>query len=154
MAKEKGVTPEKLRTIIIDEHSKKIDEEVSKGMLTKEKAVTFKDNLKVKMQNWDGTLKNPQHFNPIYSILKDKLGLTDAQLDSAKESKKTAFDLANVKGINAAQLKSMIIDDQSKRIDEAVTKGMLTKEKAITVKEKLKTKIENWDGSLEHKNKK
>ena len=45
----------------------------------------------------------------------------------------------------------MIIDAQSKRIDEWVTNGKITKEKAATVKSNLKTKMKNWDGDLKHK---
>ncbi len=74
--------------------------------------------------------RNKKDINPIYSILKSKLGYTDDQIKEAVKAKKTAFDLAKDKNISADQLKTMIIDEQSKKLDEAVSNGKLTKDKA------------------------
>ena len=152
LAKEKGKTPEELKAMIINEQSKRLDEWVAKGKMTKEKSVIAKDNLKAKMQNWDGNLKSKGHnkekFNSVKLVLKNNLGFTDAQIDDAVNSGKTAFDLAKEKGKTPDQLKAMVIDERSKRIDEAVAKGKIEKEKAVTIKANLKTRMENWDGSL------
>ena len=90
--------------------------------------------------------------NSIYSTLESKLGFTKAQIQDAAKSGKTAFDLASEKGVTADQLKSMIIDAQSQNIDKMVSKGKLTQDKANTMKANLKTKMQNWNGNLGHKN--
>lgn len=95
--------------------------------------------------------KHGAHKNPVYSVLKDKLGFTDTQIADAEKSGKTAYDLAKTKGITKDQLNTMIINAQSKFIDNAVTDGKLTKEKADAIKANFKTRMQNWDGSLRHK---
>jgi hypothetical protein len=92
-----------------------------------------------------------QRAGSIYSILKNNLGFTNEEIESARNSGKTAFDLAKEKGKTPDELKTMIIEAKSKGIDESVTKGKITKEKAVTIKTNLKTKMQNWDGSLKHK---
>ena len=160
LAKEKGKTAVQLKAMIIDAQTKRIDEAVTNGRITKEKAVNIKANLKIQIENWNGSLNHKGHnkghnkgqFRVINLVLKNNLGFTDAQIKDASNSGKTAFDLAKEKGKTPAQLKVMIIEAQSKRIDEAVTKGKITKEKAVTIKSYLKTKLQNWDGNLQHKN--
>ncbi|WML32806.1 hypothetical protein [Clostridium sp. OS1-26] len=155
LASEKGVTADQLKSMIIDAQSQNIDQMVSKGKLTQDKANTMKANLKTKMQNWNGSLKQAEHkkegSNPTYSILESKLGFTKTQIQDAAKAGKTAFDLASEKGVTADQLKSMIIDAQSQNIDQMVSKGKLTQDKANTMKANLKTKMQNWNGSLGHK---
>ncbi len=155
LASEKGVTADQLKSMIVDAQSQNIDQMVSKGKLTQDKANTMKANLKTKMQNWNGSLKQEEHkegrSNPIYSVLESKLGFTKAQIQDAAKSGKTAFDLASQKGVTADQLRSMIVDAQSQNIDQMVSKGKLTQDKANTMKANLKTKMQNWNGSLEHK---
>ncbi len=158
LAKEKNITADQLKTMIIDAQSKSIDAAVTSGKLTQDKATTMKANLTTKIKNWDGSLKHEGqekgkmkgNFNPANSILKNNLGFTEAQIKDAAKAGKTAFDLAKEKNITADQLKTMIIDAQSKSIDAAVTSGKLTQDKATTMKANLTTKIKNWDGSLKH----
>lgn len=95
--------------------------------------------------------KHNGHAGSINLVLKNNLGFTDVQIDSARSSGKTAFDLAKEKGKTPDQLKAMIIDTKLKHIDEAVINGKITKEKADTVKTNLRAKMQNWDGSLKHK---
>lgn len=97
------------------------------------------------------TCKHNKHQGSVYSILKNNLGFTDVQINAARSSGKTAFDLAKEKGKTPNQLKAMVIDAGSKRIDGEVTNGKITKERADTVKTNLKTKMQNWDGNLKHK---
>ena len=61
MAKEKGKTPDQLKAMIIETQSKHIDEGVTEGKISKEKAVTIKSNLNTKMKDWDGSLKHKDH---------------------------------------------------------------------------------------------
>ncbi|GIM29144.1 hypothetical protein CPJCM30710_18100 [Clostridium polyendosporum] len=152
MASQKGITADQLRSMIVDAQSQKIDQMVTNGKLAQDKANTMKTNLKTKIQKWNGSLKQGKHAtNPIYLVLESKLGFTKTQIEDAAKSGKTAFDLASQKGITADQLRSMIIDAQSQKIDQMVTNGKLTQDKANTMKANLKAKMQKWNGSLAHK---
>jgi hypothetical protein len=83
--------------------------------------------------------------------LKNDLGFTDAQIESAKSSGKNAFDLAKEKGITSDKLKALITAQKTKKIDEEVASGRLTKEKGEEIKSKMESRIAKWDGSLKPK---
>jgi hypothetical protein len=157
LAKQKGVTDDQLKTMLIDAQSKKIDQKVSEGKLTQEKANAIKTNSKTRIQQWNGSLKqknsNKHYSKSAYQVLKDKLGFTDAQIKDAANSGKTAFDLVATKGVTADQLKSMIVDYQSQKIDQKVSEGKITPDKAKTIKANLISSIQKWDGNLNYKNK-
>lgn len=152
LAKQKGISEDQLRSMIVDAQSQKIDQMVSKGRITKDKAATMKADLKTNIQKWKGGLMQKKHgFNPAYSILEGKLGFTKEQIDDAAKSGKTAFDLAKQKGVSESQLRSMIIDGKSQKIDKKVSEGRITKDKADAMKANLKTRIQKWNGCLDCK---
>lgn len=155
LAKTKGYTPEQLKTILIDEQSKKIDEELKAGKVTKENAVTMKNDFNAKIQKWDGSLKHKEGYGgkhkSAYKVLKDKLGYSDSSIEKAVKEGKSAFDLASEKKVTPDQFKEMVIEEQSKRIDSAVSDGKITKEEGESRKSKLKLHMQNWDGNLKHK---
>lgn len=149
LAKEKGKTSADLKNMLIEEQSKNIDQKVSEGKFTKEKADTIKIGMKTRIQKWDGNLnKGSSHHK--HSVLETQLGFTTEQIDAAAKSGKTAFDLAKEKGKTPDQLKSMIIEQHSKGLDQMVKDGNMTKEKAATIKTNMTAKIKIWDGSLNH----
>lgn len=147
LAKEKGKTADDVKNMVIQEQSKHIDQKVSEGKLTKEKADAIKINMKARIKTWDGKLKSSHHQ---HSVLENQLGFTKAQIDDAARSGKTAFDLAKEKGKTPDQLKSMIITTHSQELDQMVKDGKMTKEEADTIKTNMKEKIKIWDGSLNH----
>jgi Protein of unknown function (DUF2680). len=152
LAKEKGMTEDQLKSEIVATKSKKIDQMVTEGKITKDEATAIKTNLSTKIRNWNGSLNHHKggHFKTIYSILENK-GFTKAQIDDAAKAGKTAFDLAKEKGMTEDQLRTAIIDAKSKKIDQMVTEGKITKDKADTIKSNLSNKIKQWNGSLVHK---
>jgi len=153
LASEKGMTADQLRAAIVDAKSQKIDKMVIDGKITKDEATAIKSNLATRIKRWNGSLKQHKegYHNPAYSVLENKLGFTKAQIDDAAKAGKTAFDLAKEKGMTEDQLRSAIIDAKSKKIDQMVTEGKITKDKADNIKSNLTTKIKEWDGSLVHK---
>lgn len=80
------------------------------------------------------------------SLLKNKLGLTDADINSARNLGKTLYELAEEKGLTADQLKSALYEERAKAIDDAVSKGTITKEQGDTLKANLKSNIGNCAG--------
>ena len=152
LAKEKGMTEDQLKKAIVDEKSKKIDQAVTDGKISKEKADTIKAKLSTRMQEWDGNLKQHKggHLKPIYSILESK-GFTKAQIDEAAKAGKTAFDLAKEKGMTPDQFRSEIVSAKSKKVDEMVSSGKLSAEEAKTMKSDFANRLQKWDGALTHK---
>lgn len=152
LAKEKGMTEDQFKKAIVDENSKKIDQLVADGKITKEKADTIKANLPTRIKEWNGSLQHRKggHLKPIYSILESK-GFTKAQIDEAAKAGKTAFDLAKEKDMTPDQFRSEIVSAKSKKIDELVSSGKLSAEEAKTIKSDFTNRIQKWDGALTHK---
>jgi hypothetical protein len=74
-----------------------------------------------------GKIAGFRGFDIITNILKGK-GVTDTEITNAVNSGKTIYSLAEEKGITTDQLKSSILEEKIKLIDDAVAKGTLTKE--------------------------
>lgn len=71
-------------------------------------------------------------------ILKDKLNLSDEEIDKARLEGKTLYDIANEKGVSHDDLKNAMLDSKYKAIDNAASQGTITKEQADSYKETLK----------------
>ncbi|MGO5076042.1 hypothetical protein ACTQ4K_19345 [Clostridium sporogenes] len=80
------------------------------------------------------------------SILKDKLKLTDKDIETALKSGKSMHDLAIEKGIKEEDFKKAMYDAKIKVIDEDIKKGDITKEEGENIKAKIKTNIDNCNG--------
>ncbi|AJA46331.1 hypothetical protein CPAST_c02310 [Clostridium pasteurianum DSM 525 = ATCC 6013] len=78
----------------------------------------------------------------------DKLGITREELEEARGSGKSFFDLAKAKGHSESEVKKIMIEDRNNYIDQAVKDKKITKEKADQIKNIVNEKIKNWDGNL------
>lgn len=153
LAKDKGYTPDQVRNMLIEIRTECINEAVTSGKLTKEKADELISKAKEQVSKWDGSMKyfnhndknkNCEEFFPI-----KELGLTKEDIAAAKKSGKTIFDLAKEKkGMTPDQVKAALIKSETDEINKRVSEGKLTKEKADIIIEKVKERIEKWDGSL------
>jgi hypothetical protein len=95
--------------------------------------------------------KETRHFSHSASrILENKYGIKAEDIEKAKTSGKTFFDLAKEKGLNEADLKAAIIAPRLKALEEAVNTGELSNEKAEEIKTKTKENIQEWDGKIEN----
>lgn len=82
----------------------------------------------------------------------EKMGIKKEDIENAKKSGKTMFDLAKEKGYTEAQVKEMIIKDRTEAINKAVEGGKLTKEEAEVKIVNMKEKVSKWDGTIkDHK---
>ena len=77
-------------------------------------------------------------YDYVTSILKNKLGLTDKEITDGLNSGKTIYALATEKGMTKEQFQAALLEEKSKAIDEAVTKGTMTKEQGDALKSDLK----------------
>lgn len=107
-----------------------------------------KDQLKT--QDHAKCKRKHNHFlHSSLAILKNKHGLTAEEIDKAKASGKTVYDLAKAKGVSVEDLKVSMLAPKLKAIDEMVGTGELTQEKADAMKNKLKENLDAWDGKIE-----
>lgn len=86
-------------------------------------------------------------YDYVVSVLKDKLKLTDKEINDAINSGKTPYNLAIEKGLTADEFKNAMLDQKIKAIDDAVSKGSITKEEGERIKNTIKTNIQNCDGT-------
>lgn len=81
------------------------------------------------------------------AILK-KLGLTEPEIISGRESGKTLFDLTKAKNLTEDGVKKIIIEEITTSINNKVSLGKISKEDGAKILEKKVLRIKNWDGSL------
>jgi ribosomal protein S20 len=95
-----------------------------------------------------GRITAMRGYDYITDILKNKLGLSDADVKSALDSGKTPYEIASEKGLNQDELKKALLEERGKSIDDAVSKGTITKEQAEDLKQKLEANIESCQGNF------
>lgn len=88
------------------------------------------------------------HNNRIYTALKSKLNLTDKDLEEARLKGKTAFDLANERGISEEGLREYIKNQAVNSIDSIMSKGLMPRTLGERIKKKAILKISTWNGQL------
>lgn len=95
-----------------------------------------------------GRMTSMRGYDYISNILKNNLGLTDTDITNATNSGKTLYELAVEKGMTEDELKSLLIEEKTKSIDDAVKKGTITKEDGEILKSNLNTNIRNCTGNF------
>lgn len=85
-----------------------------------------------------GRITNLRGYEYLVSVVKDKLKVTDADLDKAREDGMTISEFAEEKGLSHDDLHDALVDAKTKAVDEAMTKGTITKEEGDTLKEAIK----------------
>lgn len=95
-----------------------------------------------------GRITSMRGYDYISNILKNKLGLSDTDISNGINSGKTLYDLAAEKGMTDEELKAALLDERTKTIDTAVSKGTITKDEGETLKENLKTNMSNCTGNF------
>ena len=93
--------------------------------------------------------KDHRGFSPKKLASIKELGLTEKEIIAGSKANKTLFDLAKEKkGLSSEQVKSILIKRRTEAINQKVSEGKITKEKAEVIIPKMKNRIENWDGNL------
>jgi len=87
-------------------------------------------------------------YDYVTSVLKNKLGLTDKEITDGLTSGKTVYDLAKAKGMTEEQFQAALLEEKSKALDAAVTKGTITKEQGDTLKATLKANQSTCTGNF------
>jgi lipoate-protein ligase A len=153
LAKAKGYTPEQVRSKALMIKTDALNKAVSEGKITKEKAEDIKKRITERTNKWDGSLdfhkgKHKRDFSRKLADIKE-LGITAEDIDEARKSNKSIFDLVKEKkGLTADQVRDSLIKMKEKDLKEDVSEGELTQEKADEIFKKYCTKIKGWDGKF------
>ena len=86
-------------------------------------------------------------YDYVESVLKDNLGMTDAEITAWLNSGKTMYALAEEKGMTVDQLRAALLDERNKAVDKAVTDGTITNEEGAKLKETLKNNLDTCTGA-------
>lgn len=95
-----------------------------------------------------GRITSMRGYDYVSSVLKNKLGITDKEINDGLNSGKTMYELAKDKGMTIDEFRTALIEEKSKSIDEAVSKATITKEQGDSLKEKIKNNISNCNGNI------
>lgn len=107
-------------------------------------ATTENANLETVTQRLGlGRITSMRGFDYITNILKDKLGMSEAEITDGMNSGKTGYDLVVEKGMSEEEFKASLTEEKTKAIDGAVAEGTITKEEGENIKANLKTNMEN-----------
>jgi hypothetical protein len=85
-------------------------------------------------------------YDYVETILKDKLGITDAEITAAFDAGKTMYDLAKEKGMTEDEFKTALLEERNKAIDKAVAAGTITIAEGDSIKETLKINMDTCTG--------
>ncbi|MDP4090963.1 MAG: hypothetical protein Q8930_17070 [Bacillota bacterium] len=88
------------------------------------------------------------HNDRVIRLLKDRLHVSDSEIEKARAEGKTAFDLARARGMKEEELRECIIYDAAKAIDNLSSSGIMPKFLTDMIKSKARAKIQVWDGKL------
>ncbi|MBM7865622.1 DUF2680 domain-containing protein [Heliobacterium gestii] len=156
IAQTKGVAKADLVAKTVEGAQARLDEAVSNGKLTAEKAAQLKETMKqhietfVDMKRGDkgkGGFHAPGGVNPFQQVA-DVLQMTQDELKAELKAGKSLEEIAQAKGVAKEDLKAKLLETANANIDKAVADGKLTAEKADQFKANLEKRIDNM---LSHK---
>ncbi|MCE5219779.1 MAG: hypothetical protein LLF98_00535 [Clostridium sp.] len=93
-----------------------------------------------------GRITGVRGYDYVESILKNNLGMTDAEITAGLNSGKTMYTLAEEKGMTEDQFKAALLEERNKAVDKAVADGTITNEEGVSLKETLKNNLDNCTG--------
>lgn len=153
--KEKGLTLEQFKAKLLDALYAKIDEAVKSGKITTDRANLLKQNIKQKIDSWDGktpffgfkdkALSRGFFGLDMMSDIASVLGMTKDGLLNELKNGKTLQDILKAKNISEQDFKNKLIAMETAKIDKLLSDGKITKDQADKMKEAITTKITNWD---------
>lgn len=150
-AKQLGVDPAKLNDALKQALANRIDEAVEDGALTEEQGEAMKQRLEADdFPLFGGPLLGHPHRGGFgFRALRDldvaanHLGVTEAELRDALREGKTLADVAKDEGKAVDGLVEAIVAATTKRLDETVADGRMTKAQRDEIAQGLKERTED-----------
>lgn len=90
-----------------------------------------------------GRVTSMRGYDYASSVLKDKLKMTDEEINKGLDSGKTMSELAKDRGMTIEEFRKALIDEKSSAIDKAVSNATVTKEQGDLMKDRIKNNINN-----------
>lgn len=90
-----------------------------------------------------GKITGMRGYDFMTNILKNKFGISDSDISTARDSGKTIYDIAKDKGITEDQFKSAMVEERTKAVDEAVKNGSIAEEQGENIKSNIKENSSN-----------
>ncbi|MBU5483594.1 hypothetical protein KQI86_04580 [Clostridium sp. MSJ-11] len=82
-------------------------------------------------------------YDMMTSILRDKLNMSDKEIEDALNSGKHMWEIAEEKGMSNEDFKNAMVEGRTKAIDEAIKNGTITKEEGERFKEDFDNYIDD-----------
>ena len=111
------------------------DQHMGKGTQTQKNSSHQKSGLK--------KITGSRGYDFIKIILKEKLGMTDDEIQAGLDSGKTMHDLAIDKGMSEDEFKNALIEEKNKAIDKAISDGTITQDEGDSAKNIIKNNAAN-----------
>ncbi|MZP29789.1 hypothetical protein GTO91_08730 [Heliobacterium undosum] len=152
IAQAKGVAKEDLVAKMVAAAQARLDEAVSNGKITAEKAAQMKEAMKKRIEasvdkkpgdkagfRAPGGFAGSNHFQ----VAADLLQMTKDELTTELKAGKSLEEVAQAKGVAKETLKAKLIESSKADIDKAVADGKLTAEKAEQAKTNLEKRVDD-----------
>lgn len=151
VAQHLGISSKKLTDAVKAAEIDQVDAALKAGRITQAQA----DALKARIESGDTPLLGPGFFGHGFfrhgmglrgdhlSAAASYLGLTEAQLHTQLEAGKSLAQIAKDQGKSVDGLKNAILTAAQKRLDQAVANGVLTKDQATQLLDRLKSKLDD-----------
>lgn len=150
-----GISEDKLSTAIKDSELEVLDEAVADGSLTQEQA----DRIRAHIEEYGGTLRGPffgrgfggpgfghHHCRAVGFVVDaaaEVLGMTEDDLKAQLRDDKSLANVADAQGMSLDDFKSGLLKQIKAQLDQKVTDGDLTQERADGLYQKTQDNIDD-----------
>jgi hypothetical protein len=148
VAADEGVDVQKVIDALVADANERIDQAVSDGKLTAERAAAIKEGLEDRITRLvnEGPPFKFGHRGPRFpgfslEAAAGALGMSESDLAAQLRDGKTLAEVAADKGVDAQKVIDALVAGANERIDQAVSDGKLSAERAAELKDGLKDRI-------------
>jgi transposase-like protein len=147
IAKDHGVSEQKLKEFMTKQMTQRIDAGVKTGKLTAEQAETMKADMDKRvtgMMNGEAPMHRghgPGHHKMDNSALLTLLNIDQETFRNEMKAGKTLVAIAKDRGISEQELKDFMIQKMTLRIETDVKAGKITSERAETMKADMDKRV-------------
>lgn len=156
IAKEHGVSEKKLKSFIVDQRTKRIDEGVKAGRITAERADKMKNNMEQRvsdMINGKAPMHRGDRMRHHMFANEELLALLKIDAETMRnelKAGKTLVAIADERGVSEQQLKDVMVKSMTQRIDKGVETGRIAAEKAEQMKANLDQRVSDMINGKGH----
>lgn len=147
IAKEHGVSEQKLKDFMIKEMTKHLEQGVKEGRIPADKAEQMKAQMDKRVSDMING-KGPMHMGhrPMHDGFKDSklpelLNISAEQLKDEMKDGKTLVAIAKEHDVSEDQLKDFMVKEMTARIDKGVEEGRIPAEKAEQMKARMDQRV-------------